>query len=140
MKGHKQVAPRGRNRRISRHPRHPLHEKVCYYCGSEEPLRHHALDHKPSRIVVVCGECHANLRKQGKLDFSKMEPLEMPDTPADERQAVLPSGVRCRFCGSEQDLQAHYPLGKPEDIIVLCLPCHGRLHSPEYMAGERVVR
>jgi len=52
------------------------------------------------------------------------------------RQAFARAGHRCQLCASTKELTVHHNsyanLGneKPEDLCVLCWPCHKRHHAP----------
>lgn len=81
-------------------------------------------------------------RRQGRIAKLRALPygeyLRSPEWRSTRRHALARAGHHCQLCGSAQlGLQVHYltyervGCEEPDDLAVLCLPCHAAQHAAE---------
>jgi hypothetical protein len=102
------------------------------------------------RVRSYCADCERELSREAGREFRARNPdyfmfkqREYVADPANAqkikareqvRQAVKQFGLvlpkACEKCGSDADLQKHHEdYNKPLDVVVLCRPCHAKLHA-----------
>ena len=43
--------------------KHSLDGRVCEICGSSKDLTRHHITYKPSKVQILCGECHDKIHR-----------------------------------------------------------------------------